>query len=69
MKKSTTIGNHLIQRLEKTGLKHVPGIPGDHVLRFYDFLPGSSMQLAGTPVPKLFFCFIGHSSRFYCIDF
>lgn len=46
--RSTTIGSYLIQRLEEEGLKHVFGIPGDYVLRFYDMLSSSRMQVIGT---------------------
>lgn len=48
MSKSTTIGKYLIQRLEAAGLRHVFGIPGDYVLRFYDMLSNSRMQVVGT---------------------
>ena len=48
MKKSATIGSYLIQRLEETGLKHVFGIPGDYILRFYDLLVKSRLKLVGT---------------------
>jgi len=43
-----TVGSYLVQRLEEAGLKHVFGIPGDYVLRFYDLLEASSMKVVGT---------------------
>jgi len=46
--KSATVGAYLVQRLEEAGLKHVFGIPGDYVLRFYDLLEASAMQVVGT---------------------
>ena len=48
MPKSTTIGKYLVHRLEEAGLRHVFGIPGDYVLRFYDALVASRMQVIGT---------------------
>ena len=48
MAKSSTVGQYLIQRLEEAGLKHVFGIPGDYVLRFYDLLYESKMKVIGT---------------------
>ena len=44
----TTVGTYLVRRLEEAGLRHVFGIPGDYVLRFYDLLEESSMQVVGT---------------------
>ena len=48
MRHATTVGSYLVRRLEEAGLKHVFGIPGDYVLRFYDLLVDSSMQVVGT---------------------
>lgn len=48
MARGSTVGSYLVQRLEEAGLKHVFGIPGDYVLRFYDLLEASSMQVVGT---------------------
>lgn len=45
---ATTIGKYLIQRLEQLGVKHVFGIPGDYVLRFYDLLVESPVEIVGT---------------------
>lgn len=47
-KGTTTIGKYLVHRLEQMGLKHVFGIPGDYVLRFYDLLVSSRMDVIGT---------------------
>lgn len=47
-KGTTTIGKYLVHRLEQAGLKHVFGIPGDYVLRFYDLLTSSRMDVIGT---------------------
>ena len=44
----TTVGQFLIRRLEEAGLRHVFGIPGDYVLRFYDLLEASRMRVVGT---------------------
>ena len=45
---ASTIGRYLVQRLEQAGLRHVFGIPGDYVLRFYDLLETSSLEVVGT---------------------
>src|SRR3984957_1273358 len=43
MKKTTNIGEYLIQRLHQHGVKHVFGIPGDYVLGFYEQLSQSKL--------------------------
>jgi indolepyruvate decarboxylase len=43
-----TIGGYLVRRLEERGIGHIFGVPGDYVLRFYDLLVGSSIQVVGT---------------------
>ena len=48
MAKSTTIGQYLIHRLHEAGLRHVFGIPGDYVLRFYSQLSQSKLEVIGT---------------------
>ncbi len=48
MAKSATVGSYLVQRLEEAGLRHVFGIPGDYVLRFYDLLEASRLKVVGT---------------------
>ncbi len=44
----TTIGKCLVDRLVGAGVKHVFGVPGDYVLRFYDLLEESPMDVIGT---------------------
>lgn len=48
MAKTTTVGGYLVQRLEELGVKHVFGVPGDYVLRFYDLLVESDVEVVGT---------------------
>jgi indolepyruvate decarboxylase len=48
MARGSTVGRYLVQRLEEAGLRHVFGIPGDYVLRFYDLLEASRMKVVGT---------------------
>ncbi|MBM4034588.1 MAG: alpha-keto acid decarboxylase family protein [Planctomycetes bacterium] len=48
MARASTVGGYLVQRLEEAGLRHVFGIPGDYVLRFYDLLEASRMGVVGT---------------------
>lgn len=43
-----TIGQYLVQRLADAGLRHVFGIPGDYVLRFYDLLVESPIKIVNT---------------------
>ena len=43
-----SIGQHLIQRLQDVGLRHVFGIPGDYVLQFYSMLEASPIEVIGT---------------------
>ena len=45
---TVSVGQYLIQRLQEAGLKHVFGIPGDYVLRFYDLMAHSSLTHIGT---------------------
>jgi TPP-dependent 2-oxoacid decarboxylase len=47
-KRSTTIGEYLIQRLYAHNVRHVFGIPGDYVLGFYDLLLRSKLQIINT---------------------
>jgi len=44
----TTIGRCLVDRLVRAGVKHVFGVPGDYVLRFFDLLEESPMDVIGT---------------------
>jgi indolepyruvate decarboxylase len=43
-----TIGNYLIQQLYAQGVRHIFGVPGDFVLRFYDLLTHSNLQIVNT---------------------
>src|SRR5438094_10305844 len=45
MKKATSIGEYLIQRLNAHGVRHVFGIPGDYVLGFYEQLQHSPLRI------------------------
>lgn len=47
-RKSTTIGDYLIQRLHTHGVRHVFGIPGDYVLSFYEKIHRSKLKLINT---------------------
>src|SRR5437762_1773275 len=48
MKKATSIGEYLIQRLAAHGVRHVFGIPGDYVLGFYEQLLHSPIRIVNT---------------------
>ncbi|PYK98045.1 MAG: preprotein translocase subunit Tim44 [Verrucomicrobia bacterium] len=48
MKKATSIGEYLIQRLCAHGVRHVFGIPGDYVLGFYEQLLRSPLRIINT---------------------
>jgi indolepyruvate decarboxylase len=48
MKSSPSIGEYLIQQLQKHGVRHVFGIPGDYVLGFYDQLAKSKLRMINT---------------------
>src|SRR5437763_56487 len=48
MKKATTIGEYLIERLYAHGVRHVFGIPGDYVLGFYEQLLRSPIRIVNT---------------------
>src|SRR5712671_2891114 len=48
MKKATSIGEYLIQRLDAHGVRHVFGIPGDYVLGFYEQLLHSPIRIVNT---------------------
>src|SRR5213080_319178 len=48
MKKATTIGEYLIERLYAHGVRHVFGIPGDYVLGFYEQLLQSPIKVVTT---------------------
>lgn len=46
--KVTTIGQYLIDKLQKIGLEHVFGIPGDYVINFFKKLEESPLETVGT---------------------
>jgi len=46
--KKSTVGRHLVRRLEQLGLKHAFGVAGDYVLTFLDLLEESSIDLVNT---------------------
>jgi alpha-keto-acid decarboxylase len=43
-----SIGHYLLSRLERAGVRHVFGVPGDYILRFYQQLSESPLQHVGT---------------------
>src|ERR1700722_15471003 len=45
---SRIIGEYLIERLRKLGVRHVFGVPGDYVLGFYDMLQKSPLRIVNT---------------------
>ncbi len=47
-KQPLTVGDYLIQRLKELGIEHIFGVPGDYVLRFYDMLTRSDIEVVGT---------------------
>ncbi len=44
----TTIAQYLLSRLHEQGLRHVFGVPGDYVLRFYEEIGKSAITQIGT---------------------
>lgn len=44
----TTIAQYLLARLDEQSLRHIFGVPGDYVLRFYDEITKSNIQHVGT---------------------
>jgi TPP-dependent 2-oxoacid decarboxylase len=45
---SRLIGDYLIERLRKLGVRHVFGVPGDYVLGFFDLLQKSPLRIVNT---------------------
>jgi TPP-dependent 2-oxoacid decarboxylase len=43
-----TVGRYLVRRLEDAGLKHIFGVPGDYVLKFFDCLEDSTIKVVTT---------------------
>jgi len=48
MTRETTISEYLIQSLQKAGVDHIFGIPGDYVIKFFSELENSSIETVGT---------------------
>ncbi|RMH03187.1 MAG: alpha-keto acid decarboxylase family protein [Nitrospirae bacterium] len=48
MRRRSTIGELLLDRLAQLGVRHVFGIPGDYVLTLYKLIENSSIQHVGT---------------------
>lgn len=46
--KNFTIGEYILKRLEQFGLKHIFGVPGDFVLKFFDQILESPIKLVTT---------------------
>ena len=47
-KRGLCVGEYLIQRLSELGIRQMFGVPGDDVLRFYDMLVHSDIEVVGT---------------------
>jgi indolepyruvate decarboxylase len=43
-----SVGEFLIDRLHRAGIKHAFGVPGDYVLNFYKKLSESPIEVIGT---------------------
>ncbi len=48
MSKPLPLGKYLLDQLARRGVKHVFGVPGDYVLRFYDLIEQSPLRHIGT---------------------
>jgi indolepyruvate decarboxylase len=48
LKRTTTVGEYLIQQIYNHGVRHVFGVPGDYILGFYDMLARSKMVVVNT---------------------
>ena len=48
MTMETTISEYLIQSLQKAGVEHIFGIPGDYVINFFSELENSPLKTIGT---------------------
>jgi len=48
MTRETTISEYLIQSLQKAGVEHIFGIPGDYVVKFFSEMENSSLKTVGT---------------------
>ena len=48
MSLNPTIGQYLLTRLHQLGVRHIFGVPGDYILRFYQQITESSIEHIGT---------------------
>ena len=48
MESRVSIGDYLIERIMTSGVRHVFGVPGDYVLRFFKDLEDSPLQVVNT---------------------
>lgn len=46
--RTMTVGQYLVRRLEQIGLGHIFGVPGDYVLRLFDEIEESNIELVNT---------------------
>ncbi len=44
----SAIGKYLLSHLYESGVRHIFGVPGDYILRFYDLLEHDPIQHIGT---------------------
>jgi len=42
------IADYIVERLQLRGVDHVFGVPGDFVLKFFEHLAGSDLQVVNT---------------------
>ena len=48
MAKLLSLGQYLLHQLQARGLRHIFGVPGDYILRFYSLIENSAIQHIGT---------------------
>lgn len=48
MGKCTTISQYLIESLQKAGIEHIFGIPGDYIINFFSEMEKSPLNIVGT---------------------
>jgi len=48
MSESVVLGEYLLAKLHDAGVRHLFGVPGDYVLRFYQQLEASPLRHVGT---------------------
>ena len=61
--KNMTVGLYLIERLDRAGLKHMFGVPGEYVLDFMDRVVSSDIEL----IRLCFLIHIGQKYRIFII--